>query len=118
MRRRARPQELLFQLAQQAKAIGTALLTSHTARDTEAASFYFTRALRKLKIAGMADRDPHTLALRQLLADAEAQAEWLRAPPTMMQPGAAAGDKSRGPGGANGGPVAVADDDDSYCVVS
>ena len=59
-------QEFLYQLALQARAIGCTLLASQTLRDTEAATFYFTRALRKLRLAGLPEKDPHTANLRQV----------------------------------------------------
>ena len=103
--------ELLFQLSQQARAIGTTLMASNTARDTEAAVFYFSRALRKLRLAGMGERDPHTLALRQLHAQAEAQMERLRAAP----PPSAASEASALASSKDAPPAA---DDDYYCAVS
>lgn len=78
---RALAEELLYQLAQQAKAIGLSLMASRTVRDTEAATFYFTRGMRKLRLAAIADRDPSAVEMRQLMSDSEAQIEALRNPP-------------------------------------
>jgi hypothetical protein len=75
-------QELLFQLAQQARAIGSTLMRdASSARDAEAALFYYSRAMRKLRLAGIPERDDHMVSLRRLMAEAEARAENLKATP-------------------------------------
>ena len=109
-------EELLFQLAQQARAIGICLMASDTVRDTEAATFYFLRALRKLRLAGIADKDPTSLGLRQLMSDAEAQAERLRAPPTL--PGTRSAEGSGSAPGTPRTPSRKADEYDDYCLIS
>ena len=94
--------------------------TLRRTRDTEAAVFYFTRALRKLRLAGLADKDAHTLELKDLMEDADAQMDALRRPrPSLegMPPAAAAGASARYAGAPS--PTAAGDDYYSdYCVVS
>ena len=107
-------QEILFQLAQMARQIGSTLLRENTARDTEAATFYYSRAVRKLRLAGIPEKDEHMRTLLQLVAQAEAQAEALKNPRlTVEEPDGAGG------GGGGGGRSAMAQaEDESYCLLS
>ena len=87
------------------------VLASRTSRDTDAALFYFTRALRKLRLAGMQDGGEHRAELRELVAAAEAQAERLRAPPALAAAEVAAKQQARAAQQA-------ADAGESNCVIS
>ena len=106
-------QELLFQLALTAQTIGSTLMREQTSRDTEAATFYYSRAVRKLRLAGISDREAHMRALLRLVAEAEAQAEELKNPTLIADR-----EDGAGRGTAAGGGGGEAADDDSYCVVS
>ena len=105
-------QELLFQLAQMARQIGSTLICENTARDTEAATFYYSRAVRKLRLAGIPEKDEHMRTLLQLVQQAEAQAEALKISRLTVEPDGAGG-------GGGGGRSAIAQaEDESYCVLS
>ena len=103
-------QELLFQLALTAKSIGSTLLRENTARDTEAATFYFSRAVRKLRLAGVSERDAHMKSLLQLVDEAEVQAERLKNP-------GASYERDVTPAGAGAGGSAAQPDDEGYCAI-
>ena len=71
--------------------------------------------MRKLRVAGLSERDEHMVTLQRLIASAEAQADQLKAAggaPTMVPPDGAGVDSSPG-GGAD-------EESDSYssCIVS
>ena len=112
-------QELLFQHSQQAKAIGQKLMAQSgmaaAARDVEAATFYYARALRKLRLAGIADKDPRSLELKALIREAEAHAERLRAP-VMASGGGGGGVGGRTAADAKAAEASSYSDD--YCSVS
>jgi hypothetical protein len=103
-------QELLFQLALTAKSIGSTLLRENTARDTEAATFYFSRAVRKLRLAGVSERDAHMKSLLRLVDEAEAQAERLKNPGVSY-------DGDLPPAGVGTGGGGVPSDEDGYCAI-
>ena len=102
-------QEILFQLAQTARQIGTTLLRENTSRDTEAATFYYSRAVRKLRLAGIADRDPHMRSLLTLVDEADAQSERLKNAKLSLEERS---DPTVAP--AQAAPVATGDD---YCAL-
>ena len=108
-------EELLFQQSQQARAIGLQLARENTARATDAALFYYQRGVRKLRVAGVGERDPHMLALRRLIESAEAQADALKAAGGAPQMPAAHDGADASGGGGGGG---ADDGDGSSCVVS
>ena len=101
---------LLFQLALTAKSIGSTLLRENTARDTEAATFYFSRAVRKLRLAGVSERDAHMKSLLRLVDEAEAQAERLKNP-------GASYERELPLAGAGAGGGAPPSDEEGYCAV-
>jgi hypothetical protein len=74
------PQELFFQLANTAKRIGTTLMHSSSARDQEAACFYLQRSVRKLRLAGVAERDAKIREVHALILMAEGQLRALQDP--------------------------------------
>ena len=65
--------QLFFQLASTDQRIGTMLMRSGSAREQEAACFYFERAVRKLRQAGVTEKAERMTELRSLHAKAEAQ---------------------------------------------
>ena len=74
-------QEIYFQLANTVQHIGTTLMRSGGTRDQEAACFYFQRALRKLRLAGLSEREPRMTEVRHLIKTAEDQLRAARVPP-------------------------------------
>ena len=72
-------EELLFQQSQQARAIGVHLARENTPRAIDAALFYYQRAMRKLRVAGVNERTEHVEALRRLISSADVQADNLKA---------------------------------------
>ena len=74
------PQVLFFQLANNAQRIGTTLMRSSSARDQEAACFYLQRSVRKLRLAGVAERDTKIREVHALIEMAERQLQDIQDP--------------------------------------
>jgi hypothetical protein len=89
------PAELHFQQARTAQRIGGTLMGSSGAREQEAAAFYLHRALRKLRLAGLGERDARVREVRGLIGAAEAavRASQQPASPPKGAAAAAAGDE-------------------------
>lgn len=76
------------------------LMLSGTARDIEAATFYLLRAARKLRLAGVSDRDDPMRSLRQLMNEADDALRAAQQPPPMAKPEPGVGPAGHGVGGA------------------
>ena len=77
------PEECFYQLANAAERAGVLLLRSSASRDREAACFYLQRASRKLRLAGVGEKDAKVLEVATLLATAEQQLRLAQQPPKM-----------------------------------
>mmetsp|Transcript_19996 Transcript_19996/g.50867 ORF Transcript_19996/g.50867 Transcript_19996/m.50867 type:complete len:286 (-) Transcript_19996:396-1253(-) len=75
------PEECYFQLASTAERIGVVLMRSSELREREAACFYLQRAARKLRLAGVDERDPRLVEIQRLHERAEEQLAKGKEPP-------------------------------------
>jgi len=118
-------QEICFQQGLLAQRIGTVLMraddpagsaAAHSVRESEAACFYLQRAARKLRLAGVAERDEAMRSLRQQLAVAETQA--LPSSPGGADPTQQGARPSEGGGGAGAAEAEAEAEEGAGCVVS